>query len=236
MELNKIYRKQYVYAPTAYNSLKANLTELFSGFEGVSTEDGQNQFKIFFDGTAHTHFIKLSTSDNGISITLHSNNSNTENRDYKKICGSDTGSCFSYSFVKTAYGAAFSVLSYTNDNTYSVPDGYIQNFFSVFEDEDGNTVNGFVHSSAPNDDTASSNITICTSMHSTLESIDSSKWFLGAAANHTLLCNVSSYTRNFVAPKLYKKLQTEGSVFGKIRVGGKTLIAGSHLAIEYAEV
>ena len=235
MELNKIYRRQYVDQYTAYTKLKADLTELLSGFEGVTTEEGQNLFKIYFDGTAHTHFIKLVSTENGVRITLYSNNGSVENRDYIKISGSDTGSYFSYSFVKTAYGAAFSVLNYSNDNTYSIPDGYIQNFFSVFEDEDGNTVNGFVHSSVENDELTNSNMTICTTVHNTLESIDPSKCFLGTAANHTLLFNLSSYTKQLVAPRLYKKLQTEGSVFGKIRVGGKMLIAGSHLAIECLE-
>lgn len=236
MELNKIYRRQYIDLNNVYDTVKADFTELFSGFAGVSTEEAQNRFKIYFDGTQQSRYIKIVPSNStGALITMHCNDGSSEQRDWINLCGNVNGSYFSYSFAKTNYGVVFSVLSTTNDSTYSIPDCYIQNFFSTFEDEYGNTVNGFIHTGAANDDMGNTYITYCTDLHDTLENVEISKCFLGAAANHTLLCNAFSYTKPLVAPRLYKKLQTEGSVFGKIRVGGKTLIAGSHFAVECTE-
>ena len=129
-----------------------------------------------------------------------------------------------------------SVVSYSESAVDTITDAQIRLFFSTFTDEEGNNHYGFVYCNQIGDEMLNNlSILLATSMHPCIETITGSKLFLGTLANHNVLCNAFSYTQPLVSSRLYKKLQTEGSVFGKVKIGGKTLIAGSYFALECVE-
>lgn len=239
MVLNKIVRRCGIYKTDVYKQFTADMIELFDGFNDVThkiftpeEEEAAAYTEIYLDSEKRMYIKMEEDSTVGLKVSFHLGDGTTVNRDYISIDSSSSGSKVTYSFVKTPYGAAFSPVLHSESDTLVVQDGNIRSFFSVFEDESGEQYNGFVYVSQSNDDTGQAVYTMATPLHSALESMSAGKMFLGTSANQNVLCNASSYAMPLVASRLYKKLQTEGAVFGKIKIGGKMLIAGSHFALE----
>lgn len=240
MVSNKIIRRYGILRDALYEQLAADMIELFDGFSGVTyesvtvEEEEEKYTDIYFDANKRMYIRITYDANFGARINLYLGSSAASSREYINIDGNTSGSKAAYSFVKTPYGAAFSTIMHSESDLYIVQDGYIRNFFSVFEDESGNKYNGLVYVSQSNDEVNQTTYTVATPIHTYLETINPSSFFMGSSANHNVLCNAFSYLNPIVAPRLYKKLQTEGMVFGKIKIAGKMLISGSHFALECA--
>ncbi len=246
MESNKIIRRHGIPKENIYESITADMWEVFSDFEGVShrivqntnggTED--NYTIIAFDPQEKLYIRIDPDAEIGAAISVHIGNGSTLGRDYFNLdtAGTSSASMCAYSFAKTPYGVVFSVLNLLESTEDSISDAELRLFFSTFADEEGNEYYGLLYSDKSGIDSVRyQNIYFATQMHSTLEILLGSSMFLGSLANHNVLCNAFSYSHPIVAPRLYKKLQSEGLVFGKVKIGGKMLIAGSGYALECIE-
>ncbi len=239
MENNKVIRRQGNIISNVYTNLSADLIELFDGFQGVSSvvqNEGENIFtKIFLDSNHRMYLMIEYNETMGVRISLHCGDGTTERENYiyidQRTSRTDN---LSYSFAKTPYGAVFSSLPNVTDSRSSVSDGCLQNFFTTFEADDGRTVNGFVFSYQARDEVSSTtNMSyIVTEDHDMLEPIDFTKCYLGGLANQTVLVNAASYTKPLVCNHLYKKVMSEENRFGKIQIGNRKFISGSHLCLE----
>lgn len=235
MEQNKIIRRQGILKENSYSEIVNDFTELFSGFDNVVIENSETAVFIYID-CEKSRCIKIEHDESvGVKVTLHCGDGSTEGEDWISLIDNSRGKRVAYSFVRTPYGVAFSTIPYNNEINYSVPDGNIQTCFSVFEDESGNKVNGIVFVSSHDDSVNSASMYILTENHDILEKHDVAKSFVGSNANHTVLFNVVSYTKELTAPHLYKKLQSEEGKFGKIKLCGKNFISCSHLCLECGE-
>lgn len=241
MELNKVIRRQGYSSASIFEKISQDFIELFSGFNGVSflkttSSDDTTEFtKIFLD-TSKRLYIRIDpNSEYGVRISLHCGDGTKEKENYVYI---DQRSAkienIAYSFAKTDYGVVFSTLPYFTDGKTSISDGYLQNFFTTFQTDDGRTVNGFVFCAYTKDDNGSTNSIsyMVTEEHNILESVDVAKCFLGAGANQTVLVNATSYTKPVMANHLYKKIQSEENKFGKLYLNGRTFISGSQFCLE----
>lgn len=245
MQNNKIIRRCGVLKENFYDQVTADLCELFSGFEGVTYSEVEDingvaepYTLISFDNNGKLYIRIDSDLVQGAVISVHLGNGNIHGRDYVdlQLEGSSSSSMVSYSFARTPYGAVVSVPSYSDSRQDSVSDAQLRLFFSTFEDEEGDDYYGFVYCNASGFESVSNlSLTICTSKHEYLEVIFGASLFVGTLANHNVLCNAFSYTEPLVSSRLYKKLQSEGYVFGKVKIGGKMLIAGSAFALECVE-
>ncbi len=247
MEENKIIKRSSVAKANAFAKLSADFEELFEGFEGVSfikneaetDEDGTvtatESTVIYLDSNNYMYLKIVPDETYGVKITLNCGSGDTDGDNKLTVDAREKSENVAYNMVKTPYGAAFTTLPSVTDSITSISDSYFQNFFTVFEDENGNSKRGFVHITVPKDETSSSYYYICSEDHERLEKLSSAKIFLGSAASHTVLCNAVSYTRPLVANHLLKKLQSEDNKFGKIKLNGKSFIAGSHFCLECGE-
>ena len=248
MEQNKIIRRQGIYKTAAYAKVVEDFTELFEDIEGVSVihndeivdESGAvitpKNTIINLDSNNHL-YIKIASDENlSFRVSLHCGKGDVEGSNRLYIDSREKSDYIAYNMAKTPYGVAFSTFPNLNDAYSCVSDGYFQNYFTTFEDENGNEVKTFIFVTTRNDETASSGYYyICGEKHSVFEKIVTSKIFLGTAANHTIMINASAYGKPHVARHLYKKIQSENSKFGKIKLNGKTFIAGSHFCLECEE-
>ncbi len=242
---NKIIRRHGILKADLYDRLTADMCELFSGFEGVSyteTEDPEEVIPTYTVITFDTNgkmYIRIDSDDTqGAVVSIHLGNGSTLGRDYINldVVGSTSSSMVSYSFARTAYGGVFSVMSYSDSGDTVLSDAQLRLFFSTFTDEEGSEYYGLVYCNRSGlDSVASMTIKLATTLHESVESISGASLFVGELANQNVLCNAFSYTEPIVSPRLYKKLKTEGGVFGKVKIGGKAMIAGSAFALEFAE-
>lgn len=235
IENNKITRRQGILLNDAYESITNDITSAFVGFEGVTTETTEDYTKIFFNSDC-THYLKIAKhSTQTFRISLNCYSPTIDGYNYVYVDGTNRCRYVAYSVAKTSYGVAFTTFPFTNDNqNASASDGLFQNFFSTFTDSAGNTVNCFVYvNQSANNDSATAYI--LSDIHDCIETISMSKCFFGKAANQTVLINATSYTKNLASDHLFKTLQTEDNMFGKIEVGGRRFIAGSHFALECGE-
>ncbi len=245
MDSNKIIRRYGILKTNAYEQYSADMCELFEDFDGVvcseiEPESAQEEpYTLINFGTNSNLYLKIEkNTQSGVRSSVHIGDGNVSGRDYFYLDGTGTSSSSlgAYSFAKTPYGAVVSVVSYSESAVDTITDAQIRLFFSTFTDEEGNNHYGFVYCNQIGDEMLNNlSILLATSMHPCIETITGSKLFLGTLANHNVLCNAFSYTQPLVSSRLYKKLQTEGSVFGKVKIGGKTLIAGSYFALECVE-
>lgn len=237
IENNKITRRQGILAADSYESISNDIASAFGGFEGVSTEITEDYTKIFFNNDC-THYLMIAKNTNPLfRITLNCGSPTKEGYNFVYVDGNSRGQYIAYSIAKTPYGVAFTTFPNINANensTASASDSLLQNFFSTFTDSEGNSVNCFVYVSQPaNNDSATAYI--LSDIHDYIETIPMSKYFLGNNANQTVLMNATSFVKNLASDHLFKTLQAEDSMFGKIVVGGRRFIAGSHFALECGE-
>lgn len=248
MEQNKIIRRQGIYKTDAYAKIVEDFTELFEDIEGVSVihtdatvdESGEvitaENTVINLDSNNYL-YIKIVTDETlSFRISFHCGTGDVEGTNSMYIDAREKSDYVAYNMVKTPYGVAFSTFPNLNDAYSCVSDGYFQNYFTTFEDESGNEIKTFVYVSTRNDEATSSGYYyICGEEHTSIEKIVTNKIFLGSAANHTVMVNASTYGKPHVARHLYKKIQSESGKFGKIKLNGKTFIAGSHFCLECGE-
>ena len=243
MEKNKVIRRQAGMTTGGYEKISEDFTELFSGFNGVTVEkipansetSAAAQTRIYFD-ESRTKYIRIIRDDSCIvRISLHCGDGTRENYDWTYIDKRSTSNDkLAYNFAKTDYGVAFSVLEYVVDDSSSLSDGYLQNYFTTFETSDGRTVNGFIYCVGSKDETSSSNLMsyILTEEHEAFEKVDFTKILWGSNANQTVLSNAASYALPLVCNHLYKKIQTEEGKYGKIMLNDRLFISGSHFCLE----
>ena len=246
MEKNKVIRRQPGMTVNGYEKISEDFTELFAGFNGVTVEtiaansetSTAAQTRIYFDRNK-TKYIRVIQDDTAIvRISLHCGNGTRENYDWLYIDKrSSSNDKLAYNFAKTDYGVVFSVLEYVPDDRASLSDGYLQNYFTTFETNEGRTVNGFIYCVVSKDDNSNSNLMsyILTEEHENFEKVDFTKLLWGYNSNQTVLANATSYTWPLVCNHLYKKIQTEEGKFGKITLNDKTFISGSHFCLECKE-
>ena len=242
MDNNKIIRRYGILKTNIYDSFSEDMCELFGEFEGtvcrsIEPETQQEEpYTLITFGTDGRMYLKIEKSSQyGVRVSIHLGDGTVSGRDlfYLDSAGISSGSLGAYSFARSPYGAVISVISYGDSAVDTISDANLRLFFSKFTDEEGGEHYGFVYCNQVGDDTATSmSVIMATTMHPYIETITGSKLFLGTLANHNVLCNAFSYTQPLVSSRLYKKLQTEGSVFGKVKIGGKTLIAGGYYALE----
>ena len=237
MELNRIIKKQGCPNQYAYERLSADFIELFDGFSGVSsvsTTEGVNQAaetetRIYLCSN-NRFYLRIKPDETaGVRISLH--------------CGASAlyidqrgieNDFVSYNIVKTQYGAAFTTLPAVNNIYTSVSDGYFQCFFTTFQTEGGDPVNGFVYCCHQKNETNVSNAAssyIITELHDGFEEVLFSRMFLGDTACQTVMVNLVSYTKPLMSPYLYKKIMSEESKYGMVRIGNRNFISGSHLCL-----
>lgn len=253
LELNKIIRRHGIALANSYNVVKDDFCTVFDGFSGVSietvvpetdssetdtSETDTSEYTVIYLDTAKKQKLKIiPDSTKGTRITFSCGDGTVENIDFLYADGTETRAAYiSYSIVRTAYGIAFSIIPTNSDLNFSVSDGYLQNFFTTFEDDSGNAINGYVFVSSSKDATSTTGrIYISSEVHDKLECLEVAKTLLGASANHTVLYNAASYSNRIIAKHLFKKAQTEDSKFGKVKLNGRTFISGSHYCLEYEE-
>ncbi len=246
MKNNEIIRRQGYSSTNGYQKLTEDLTELFTGFEGVSierTEAGEDdtvpaQLKIFLDNSKKMYLLVVSSSDMIARVSFHLGDGTKENENWIYVDQrSNKADKLSYNFVRTAYGAAFSTLVNSSANNAVISDGYLQNYFTTFETSDGRTVNGFFYSILPKEEYNSYNATsyIATEEHDILEGVELAKCFMGNTANQTVLVNASSYTKSMVCNHFYKKVQSEENKYGLVELNNRKFISGSHFCLECGE-
>jgi len=241
MEYNRIIKRQGCPNENAYDRLSEDFIELFTGYDDVSsvkTTAGENQAaatetKIFFDSN-HRMYLRIIPDENlGVRISLHLGVSSVYVD--QRVSGTDF---VTYNMVKTQYGAAFTTLPYLSDNRTILSDGYFQCFFTTFEKENGESVNGFVfccHSRNETNISVSSSSYLVTEEHDYFEEINFSRMFLGDTASQTVMFNLVSYIKPLMSPYLYKKIMAEESKFGKVSIGNRKFISGSHLCLMCGE-
>ena len=242
---NKIIRRHGILKADLYDRLTEDLCELFSGFQGVScseTEDPEEvdpTYTVISFDTNGKLYIKIEqNATQGAVVSVHLGNGNTLGRDYYNldVVGTATSSMVSYSFARTEYGGVFSIMSYSDSSDTVLSDAQLRCFFSTFTDEEGHEYYGLVYCNRSGSDSVNTlSIRLATVLHEGVETISGGSLFVGELANQNVLCNAFSYSEPIVAPRLYKKLQTEGAVYGKVKIGGKALIAGSAFALEFEE-
>lgn len=237
---NKIIRRSGIEKAASYNRIVEDFCAAFNGFSGVSiekieaTETVSAATIIYLDRNKKMSLkIVYDESDRAFRISFCSVGSEGEKSYY--LDNSGKGEYIPYSIVRTAYGVAFTDFPFTRNSTDSVSDGNLQNFFSTMEDEYGKEINCFIHVSSSKDDTSSHYTSISSELHDVPEKLSLETQFAGKTANHTVLFNAVSYTLPLVSRHLYKKFQTEGDKFGKVKIAGKTFICGSHYCLECEE-
>ena len=246
MENNKIIRRHGILKSNLYNTLAEDMCEAFSSFQGVShrtvqnTNGGSDEYYtlITFDPDEKMYIRIDPDSGKGAVISVHLGNGSTQGTDYLTLdtAGNLASSKGAYSCARTPYGVVFSVVSLSDSNEDSISDAQLRLFFTTFVDEESNEHYGLVYSDKSGlDSIVNLSLYLATPLHTHMERFTGSSLYLGSLANHNVLCNAFSYSQPIVASRLYKKLQSEGDVFGKVKIGGKTLIAGSMYALECIE-
>ncbi len=247
MENNDILRKQMIGKTNAYSQVTEDFKEAFRGFEGVSFEDyvpSENEEEetedsrytlIYLDKNKY-QFLKIRPDENQIiKISLHCGSGSVEGENWVYVDSRIKSDYISYSIARTAYGVAFSTMPYISDMKVSLSDGYLQCFFTKFENYEGQEINGFIFCGNSNDDTESTKSYISSEEHLRLESFSASSSFGGGNANQTVLLNAVSYTNRLMCRHLFKKFQTENKKFGRTKLNGKFFISGSHFCLEGRE-
>lgn len=240
---NKIIKRSGIDSTLLLDTVIGDFTNAFEGFDGVSferidaTESDPNKFRIYINNTK-TRYIEIAdslTKTNCITYTFRHCDGTADKTHYTRIDGTVNTDKIIYSIARTAYGVAFSILPYCNSSAATISDEYIQNFFAVFEDDEGNKSNGLIFVDNSGDSNSSGNLYISTDFHFTIESLELTRQMFGNTAAHTVLMNAVSYKYPLYAPHLYKKVQTEDGKFGKIKINGTTFISGSHYCLECNE-
>lgn len=239
---NLVIKRRGVTMSGAYKSITTDLTEAFQDcFDGISIPEDTtgNDFRIYLDTQKTFYLSVVPQTASGAAMRLYYTDKATGNINSNSLIidGGTRGSYISYNIIRTKYGVAFTTLPAVDDNTTVLNYGYLQSFFSnTFKDENGNSVNGYIFSQSSADATSSTGkICMYSEVHTTIEEIPNTSQFFGKTAAQTVMCNAVSYSYPIVAEHLFKKLQTEGAAFGKLKINGRTFYSGSHYALECEE-
>ncbi len=245
MENNVIVRRHGIDVTDAYDVISSDLRNLFNGFQGVSFEEniqsqGENNndldYLIIYLDSKHQQFLKLEKSVAAyFRLSYHCGAANAQGVNFVYIDPLSKASTVSYNLVRTFYGAAFSILPYVEDSRECISDGYLQCFFTTFEDDEGNTINGFIYCADSSDETGNDKSYLSTENHESLEYFYSSNCFMGSGGDKTVMINALSYTNPCLSRHLFKKLQSEPDKFGVVNINGKIYVSGSHFCLEGKE-
>ena len=243
MELNKIIRRTGVPHSAVYTKFVADLTDATKDINGITKEDVKEVKDT--DGTikekAHTRFYLDATKTKYIKVVTDAScgmrvqftcSSNTIDIDG----GNNSQAYAAYNIAKTAYGFMFTTIARVNNATAAQSDGIFQNFITIFKDETGKTLLGFIHVVQPNNDTSSVDyrdwVYYATSNHDVFEMQRGCAQTIGNDGNQTVMYNASSYAKQVTAEHLFKKIMSESGRFGKIKLDNREFISGSHFCLE----
>ena len=210
MELNKIIRRTGVPHSAVYTKFVADLTDATKDVNGMTKEEVKEVKDT--DGTvkekAHTRFYLDATKTKYIKVVTDAS------------CGMRVQFTCSSNTIDIDGGS--------NSQAYAA--------ITIFKDETGKTLLGFIHVVQPNNDTSSVDyrdwIYYATSGHDVFEMQRGNTQIIGSDGNQTVMYNASSYAKQVTAEHLFKKIMSESGRFGKIKLNNREFISGSHFCLE----
>lgn len=228
MKLNKIYRYYGMKTAETYETIKAALTNAFTGFDGVSfetvaaTESTSEEYLIYLN-SEKTMWLKLyNVSTPMMSINFIDGSSVDITRQ-----GTSSALYCQINIVRTAYGVVFSRIGLSNSSTDILNDIYSCNFFAVGDP------NVFIYTKAESNNTSMNYIDYWYSdLHTMPEAINQFSCITTSVVSRTKLSNASSMVQPIDCEHLYRLEFSEGKT-GKMKIGDKYVILGCRYALEY---
>ena len=242
MKLNKIYQFYGITQANLYAHVKQNLTEAFTGFDGVSFETIEETTETAEDGTITTvpeEFIIYLNSNKSMWLRVYIDTYLKISINFKdgsvNVIGESkagSGNYIGYNIIRTAYGVAFTnfAVSTSLSNTLITDMDKFNRFFTPGEP------NVFVYTIA----TATSNSSSTTYSdywYSDLHEIPESFLQVSNLAGNTIsvqttVFNACSMAQVIKCEHLYRLAYNEGKT-GKLNVGDKYYMLGCRYALEY---